>query len=210
MRPGVSLISGSDGPLTNLEKFLELGASDGAKAEEVFSICDLADMAAALMRAYNTNIPPEAKAWEFLVRSFPAAYVNALEESVHPTGHSACFVANPTDASMWGTYGDAHRGVCLKFKTSHDSSGRPALPLYTAVGTGGDMKIFYEYVPHAFFKISYSQKYFQIDFFWSIGRLPIPKLNSCWYVDEIGARSSCLDDVRSDQAAWRAQYWHAF
>lgn len=210
MHPGILPISGSDAPLDYLGKFLELGASDAAKAEEMFSISDLADMVAALMHAYSTNIPPEAKAWEFLVRSFPAAYVNALEELVHPPGHAACFVANPSDASMWGTYGDGHRGVCLKFKTSPDSSGRPALPLYTAVGMGGDMKIFYQYVPHAFWKVSYSQEYPEIDFFRSIGRLPIPKLNSCWYVDETGARSSCLNDVRSDEAAWRAQYWQAF
>jgi hypothetical protein len=207
---GVSQISGADVPLDNLAKFLELAASDAAKAEEFFSISDLADMEASLMHAYSSKIPPEAKAWEFLVRSFPAAYANALDGLVHPPGYAACFVANPTDASMWGTYGDGHRGVCLKFKTSPDSSGRPALALNTPVGMGGDMKIFYQYVPHAFWKVSYSQEYPEIDFFRSIGRLPTPKLNACWYVDENGARSSCLNDIRSDEAAWRAQYWQAF
>jgi hypothetical protein len=128
----------------------EVGASDAVKAEEFFSIYDLADMEASLMHTYTTKIPPEAKAWEFLVRSFSAAYVNALDGLVHPPGYAACFVANPTDAAMGGTYGDGHRGVCLKFKTSPDSSGRPALALNTAVGMGGDMKIFYQYVPHTF------------------------------------------------------------
>jgi hypothetical protein len=192
---------------------VELSSSDIAKAEEMFLLSELAAMQLALIHAYNAKIPPEAKAWEFLVRSFPAAYVRALDELVYPPWHAASFVANPTNAAMWGIYGDAHRGVCLKFKTSADGSGNPALPLYTLIGIRGgprETETIYNYVPHTFRKVSYSEEYPAIDFFRSIGRLPIPKLNAGWYVDEFGARSSCLEDVRANEGERRARYWDAF
>lgn len=49
----------------------------------------------------------------FLCLSFPSAYVGALDKLVHPGWYVACFSANPTNASMWGAYGDSHRGACL-------------------------------------------------------------------------------------------------
>ena len=157
---GVPPIAIPDVPLKDLAKMVELSASDIAKAEEMFLLSELAAMQLALIHAYNAKIPPEAKVWEFLVRSFPAAYVRALDELVYPPWHAASFVANPTNAAMWGIYGDAHRGVCLKFKTSADGSGNPALPLYTLIGIRGgprETENIYNYVPHTFRKVSYSE-----------------------------------------------------
>jgi hypothetical protein len=51
--------------------------------------------------------------------------------------HTALFVANPTDASMWGAYGDGHRGACLKFRTLPNKEECRTLDLYRANGWGG-------------------------------------------------------------------------
>ncbi len=203
-------VAGSNG---NLGKLVELKPSQEGMAEELFLVSELAAMQLDLIQDYNTEVPPEAQAWRFLVRSFPASYIRALDELVHSPWHTACFVANPTDASMWGTYGDGHRGVCLKFMTSPDTSGGPALNLYRINGWRGgkgNIEPTHAFVLHTFHKVTYSEAYPEIDFFRSIGRLSTQKLTEFWYNGDTDKLSSCGADIFSDETAWRERYWNAF
>ena len=52
--------------------------------------------------------------------------------------------------------------------------------------------------------------YPEIDFFNSIGRLPIPLLNAVWYTGEGGERSVCRGARALDTDAWRQKYWESF
>jgi len=180
-------------------------------AEELFLSSELIMAQMALMQDYNTAPPPEANPVIFLTRDFPASYVRALDELIHPPCFAACFVANPADASMWATYGAAHTGVCLKFRTSPDSEGHPALNLNTIRAWRGlEMEPVYSFAPHQFHKMDYSQTYPEIDFFNSIGRLPIPIMNAVWYRGEHGEFSSCRAARSCDTEAWRENYWEVF
>jgi hypothetical protein len=183
-------------------------------AEALFSASELMAAQMALIHDYNAAPPPEAKAVTFFTRDFPASYVRALDELIHPPCFAACFVANPANASMWATYGDSQTGVCLKFKTTPDSEGRLALNLNGITGWRGGKGVGMEPV-HSFhlcqfYKVDYSESYPEIDFFNSIGRLPIPLLNAVWYAGDGGERSVCRGAHALDTDAWRQKYWEAF
>ena len=190
-----------------------LKPAEADRAEELFLTSELMAAQAELIHDYNTSPPPEAKAALFLMRDFPASYARALDELIHPPYFAACFVANPADASMWATYGASHTGVCLKFKTTTDF-GRPALSLNGIRGwrgsTGKDPEPVHSFAPHQFYKMNYSQTYPEIDFFNSIGRLPIPVLNAVWYRGENGELSTCRAARAGDTDSWRQDYWEAF
>jgi hypothetical protein len=49
-----------------------------------------------------------------------------------------------------------------------------------------------------------------IDFFRSIGRLPLPTLYSQWYASESGEISICAAEMRANEEEWRSQYWKDF
>ena len=183
-------------------------------AEALFSASELMMAQMELIHDHNSAPAPEAKALAFLTRDFPASYVRALDELIHPPCFAACFVANSGDASMWATYGDAHTGVCLKFKMTPDNEGRPALSLNGINGWRGgrgmDMEPIRSFSLRAFHKVNYSESYPEIDFFNSIGRLPVPLINAVWYAGEDGERSACRDARSLDTEAWRQKYWETF
>jgi hypothetical protein len=89
-------------------------------AEALYSASELVMAQMELGHDYNTPPPSGNKHVNYLTRDFPASYVRALDELIHPSCFAACFVANPADGSMWATYGDSHRGVCLKFRTTSE------------------------------------------------------------------------------------------
>ena len=180
-------------------------------AEALFSASELMASQMALIQDYNTAQTPALKAVTFFTRDFPTSYVRALDELIHPPCFMACFLANPAKASMWATYGDSQTGVCLKFKTSTDSEGQPALNLNGINGWAGrEMEPVRSFLPRQFYKVDYSESYPEIDFFNSIGRLPIPVLNAVWYAGENGERSVCRAARALDTAAWRKSYWDTF
>jgi hypothetical protein len=182
-------------------------------AEVIFSASELMAAQMELIQDYNNPPPPEAQALIFATRDFPVRYVQALDELIHPLCFATCFVANPADASMRGTYGDSHTGVCLKFKTAADVEGQPALNLNGITGwrggTGMAPEPFRSFHPRSFYKVNYSESYPEIDFFNSLGRLPIPLLNAVWYTDAGGERSTCHSVRSLDTDTWRQKYWEA-
>ncbi len=162
---------------------------------------------------YKFNNPViKNKYWYFILVNFTNSYLNALEQILYPECYISCFVSNPTDASMWGTYGDSHKGVCLKFKTPERQNKR-SLYLYNVVGIGGTKKqneTIYEYQPYHFDKIQYSGKFPEIDFFSSIGHLPTLKLDRFWYRDNDGKFSTKRKEVFDNMENWRKVYWEKY
>jgi hypothetical protein len=73
-----------------------------------------------------------------------------------------------------------------------------------------DMEPIRSFSLRAFHKVNYSESYPEIDFFNSIGRLPVPLINSVWYAGEDGERSTSRDARSLDTEAWRQEYWKTF
>lgn len=149
----------------------------------------------------------------FLIRDFPAYYVELLEKLLYPNWYAACFVADPANPSMWGGYGDGHRGVCLKFRSEPNNAGVPSLSLYRACGWSASKEgttTHYAYVPHPFEEVRYTHDYPEIDFFASLGMVPMPKLTGFWYLGPTGTLSVCSDQIFKNEEGWRRDYWNTF
>jgi len=72
-----------------------------------------------LIAMYNAPAPTIAqKNRRMLFARFLEEYLKSLERLVHPQWYTATFTGNYTNPSMWGHYGDGHKGVCLIFRTN--------------------------------------------------------------------------------------------
>lgn len=63
---------------------------------------------------------------------------------------------------------------------------------------------------YKFDRIDYKKGFGQIDFFRSLGNLPIPTLNRIWYSDSKGKMSNCADNMYLSEDQWRQTYWDNF
>ena len=182
---------------------------DSRTAETAFAAMESTATQVELIGEYLMRDQAVSPAIRYFMRYFTTDYIAALDGLVHPDWYVACFSADPLNAAMWGTYGHGHRGVCLKFRATPNSNNQPALPLRCATGMTGD-QIIYGYVPFEFRKIEYEAKFPIIDFFRTLGGLRVVQLAHFWYRGDDGAMSTCREAFRSDEEAWRKQYWQNF
>jgi hypothetical protein len=191
-------------------KELEREHPDKPDIAEVMSSCseDVA-MQQNLILEYNGISLRNGAAWQTLISEFPRRHIRALEQLLYDDWYTACFVSDPTDASMWGNYGNKHRGVCLKFKAAANTNGKPALNMRQICGSSGNQvssSSVYGDVAHEFQKVEYSPRFVEINFFRSLGRLTMPMLRH-WYWDAAGNPSSSVMDILSESDSWRKAYW---
>lgn len=157
-----------------------------------------------------TPITPAKRVWMFFLKDFPSSYVRAIEDILHPEWRTACFVADPTHASMWGVYAEGHKGVCLAFKSHPGSDGKPSLRLHGAFGHKADADGFGPYfLDHSLpmVPVLYDSAYPATDFFRSLGRLPRSALERFWYSNAEGTHSPRVLDILAENQAWRDDYW---
>ncbi len=161
-----------------------------------------------LLHRYNNADKPIEANRAFVLFEFPNEYVTKLETLAYPDWYTACFMKECRDSSVWGSYGDNHTAACLVFKVS-DGEKSPSLRLKRVAGysSGGPVV---DFVPHTFQEVVYENKHLPVDFFRSLGRLPIPDLSRAWYTDRTGQRSACADDIFNNEDAWRKRYWDTF
>jgi Protein of unknown function (DUF2971) len=161
-----------------------------------------------LINLYNQAIDPLAKNRNFVFLTFCDEYVNRIETLFYPDWYTACFMRECRNSAVWGSYGMNHTAVCLKFKV-RDNGGRPILRLNRLNGWGSAGPTLGK-MDHEFIKIIYDNDHLPIDFFNSLGRLPIPTLKQYWYSDKTGRISVCGKDIFNNEDKWRAEYWDAF
>ena len=142
-----------------------------------------------------------------LFNTFPQKFIQKLEQVMYPNWFTACFMSRATNSSIWGNYGDNHKGACLVFETEVDESTKPYLTLdNTIVGAGSKGKIFGSSRMH-FEEMQYCHKQDAINFFDSIGQVPMGKLYSSWFVSDDGKVSS---NIPKFDETWRGEYWGEF
>lgn len=186
--------------------------ADSASFEALFSAGDFLQRQFELINYSHAGTDDERK-WLSIVQGFPVAYIEQLDHLVYSDWWVACFVADPTQAAMWGHYGDSHRGVCLKFKTANSDNQRPAINLRAITGGyGGPQGSGLNYGDRKldFVEMNYVPKFVEVDFFRSIGVLPIPTLRDEWYSAEDGTLSSSGNQIFTDPDGWRREYWQTF
>ncbi len=142
----------------------------------------------------------------FIVIDFPRAYLSKLDELVYPKWYTACFMNNYHNSSVWGNYGDNHKGVCLEFRTKNNKDNK-LITLNQVMGCEVSSNLRkHEY---EFKRVKYEKKFIEIDFFKSLGRHPYKSLKEQWYMEEGGNISKCLKSIKFDDD-WRNLYWDNF
>lgn len=165
---------------------------------------------ALLSLVRRSNQDQVSKGWRFIAFEFPDFYCQHIATTLYPGWYAACFVGNPTHAAMWAHYGNRHEGVCLKFRTEKSAEGIPLLTLNGVTGRSyssdgmttehrGESKFSLQ-------KLNYSKSFPKIDFFRSLGRLPIPVLNKDWYSTS-GEVSDAMHSGFATEEGWRQGYW---
>ncbi len=139
---------------------------------------------------------------------FPQFYLDGIKKLTYPEAYIACFMDNCNNSSIWGTYGDNHRGVCLKYRMYDEE--RPTLKLKTITGYSSSSGKILDYVDFPLQKMSYSTDFEELDFFRNIGRLPVNQLKKQWYTNENGESSECGEHLQEDSKEWRQKHWESF
>jgi hypothetical protein len=146
-----------------------------------------------------------------MLTSFVDRYLDAITGSLlHRPWRAACFSGTCTNATMWSTYADHHRGIALIFRPEINL-GKQTLRLcpYTECELENtrlpDRSANGEHID--LHKVRYSDRPVSLEFFDNIGTLPETKLESTWFSDEDGNRSDRFDEFLRDRNSWRSQYW---
>ncbi|MEM5720267.1 DUF2971 domain-containing protein [Proteus mirabilis] len=137
---------------------------------------------------------------------FPELYINQILQLVYPATYIACFMREYRDSSIWGTYGDNHKGVCLKFKTNLNN---PKLKLKAISSWNSSSGYNYQFREFDFRLVNYTNEVYELDFFTNLGRLPMPKIQE-WYKNENGELSICAQNIFKDEEKWRKTHWEQF
>ena len=146
---------------------------------------------------------------QLLIFDFPKVYLGQLEQVLYPDWYVACFMRDYQNSSVWGHYGDNHKGVCLIFE-AETTAGRNSLTLNQITGYSNNGE-HWNFSPITFYEINYKDTAGEIDFFRSIGWLPEAKLKKAWYSDKDGNLSECAAHLGPDNIeSWRENYWNNF
>ncbi|KAA0070788.1 DUF2971 domain-containing protein [Rhodanobacter sp. T12-5] len=176
--------------------------------EQIYAVINSSIMQMTLIDQHNGQMDRAQKNRNFVLIDFPAGYVQKIECLVYPLWYAACFTKNCKNSAVWGTYGDSHRGVCLKFKANVEQ-GQSILRLSRVCGWSSSEGPVRQRVSDRFTAVEYRSNFVSIDFFRSLGRLPIAIINRNWHTSEDGARSVCAltGDFTAEQ---HAKFWQQF
>lgn len=156
------------------------------------------------LRNYAIYKSGDSSNWHKISLNFADDFIEGLKELTHEKWYTACFMDSCSNSSIWGSYGDNHAGVCMKFKPS-TSNEMKLLPFHMPIGIENNGKLWGDSVLH-FHKVKYEGNAPELDFFRTIGIFSRPELEKNWYSDGNGNLSSCADVLRND-VNWRKNYW---
>ena len=135
----------------------------------------------------------------FILVNFVNNYLNSLEKLLYSEWYTACFMSESTNSSVWGHYGDNHKGVCLIFESDEDNN----IELNSTSKQFSKIKLNFQ-------PIKYTDDYPEIDFFRTLGRLPENKIIRTWHSDESGKVSNSIKKIFGNKDKWRDLYWKMF
>ncbi|WOD12970.1 DUF2971 domain-containing protein [Pseudomonas sp. NyZ704] len=156
-----------------------------------------------LIKGYARFKIGESKNWTRLCMDFPEEFLVSRIRLTTSEWFVSCFMENCENSAIWGTYGNNHKGVCLKFKVDNDN-GQPGISLMKP-GLNQGIKWWTQTKFH-FSKVSYTEKSPDLDFFCSLGGYDAQEIIDKWYTDRNGNVSSRKRDVFDNYSQWHANY----
>jgi len=161
----------------------------------------------SILSRYNGATEKNRQNAFLIFQDFPEHYALLLENLVYPEWYTACFMSSCENSSVWGHYGDNHKGACLIFE-SEDESGSDFLSLRGINGWGSNGALYGD-IKFKFESVNYEEGFGDIDFFQSLGRLTGSTLNSTWHTLN-GKVSNCAVSMQASEEDWRTAYWQNF
>ncbi|KAA0982634.1 DUF2971 domain-containing protein [Pseudomonas sp. ANT_J12] len=157
----------------------------------------------------NSSLIGDPKYVEYnqLITTFPPRYCESIERLMYPDWYVACFMEDASNSSIWGTYGENHTGICLKYKVS-GAADNINLELYGSAGLG-NKGISQTYQGMTFQKVHYNREHVEINFFTSLGNISQEK-TEFWYQGVEGEYSSAGQWFLSDGHKYRDRHWKRF
>lgn len=152
-----------------------------------------------LILQYN-NRNKMGKNKSFLLLDFPNIYLKQIEQLLYPDCSIACFSKSYKNASMWSHYAGNHEGICFQFKTNN-------LKHFNLIKN----PISNHKTPYELHPLKYQKNFPEMNFFESLGRLPIPHLIEVWLTGEEKQQSSCSKFLNNkNEEEWRQEYWKRY
>ena len=144
----------------------------------------------------NNLIPTGIPGRNFLLvhLNFPGIYLKEIEKLLGFNWRVACFMEDYHNSSVWGTYGDKHKGACLIFDSIQLEEG---------------LRQRHRFV-RGLCKVVYRDKLNEIDFFRSIGGVTV-RHAQLWYTDAEGNVSECgthSSGHGEEYRKWHTRYWN--
>ncbi|MDH3355378.1 MAG: DUF2971 domain-containing protein, partial [Chromatiales bacterium] len=191
-----------------LEKSIAIGESEESIVTKIFTAKKHLKEQTYLINKHNGDISQSKPNRNLVMNEFSSSYLERLKEITFPKWYTSCFMSECENSSVWGHYGDNHTGMCLIFDSDLIEDKR-YIKLNGITGWGSSGPSYGKNVMELH-SIDYEEGFGEIDFFTSIGSLPIPVLNKMWYVDENKNLNSCAHEMNADENAWRSNYWSNF
>lgn len=183
-------------------------AQDHKQVDDIFDIFKNLQDSIILRNKSEGTFYQDFSNRNFVFVDFPEKYLNEIEKLLYPQWYTACFMKESHSSSVWGHYGDGHKGVCLIFESEH-SEKEDFIRLKGKVGWGSEGPIMGDR-NHLFHQVNYEDGFEEIDFFKFIGSLPTHQLLSMWYMNEDKTLSKVADSYISNEETWQQQYWNVY
>ncbi|MDY7560452.1 DUF2971 domain-containing protein [Pseudomonas sp. 10B1] len=114
---------------------------------------------------------------------------------MHPQWYVACFMKECNNSAIWGSYGDNHRGICLRYRVLGDA---PSMTMEMNKPDGrGYNGISHSFQNMSFKEVFYDREFSEMDFFRFLGNVSNEALSGFWYSDAQGNLSSKSEWLRS-------------
>lgn len=198
----------SEDLIRGVEKLITDGEIDEVAINNLFMARNHISEQMHLIGKYSDVPSGDISNKTLIISEFASTYLSRLEDIVFPKWYTSCFMSECKNSSVWGHYGDNHSGMCLIFEpVSLNHKSFIKLNELSGVGSSGP---FHGKLSMEFHPVNYKDGFLAIDFFTSIGSLPIPVLNKMWYMDDEGNTSICAHKMNTDEHAWRSSYWANF
>lgn len=153
-----------------------------------------------------------------LLIGFPEEFCQQLEYLMFPHWYVACFMKSCANSSIWGSYGDNHKGICLIYKSRKFRGSNcltlSKLPLefvqaYNALRPKEEYHLTMP-LQLPLTDVSYSAAYSKPNFFTSIINEQKEWALSYWYTDESGTASTCATWLYNKPSEMITQYKDEF
>lgn len=145
-----------------------------------------------------------------LTFDFPEKYIKNITKVLYNKHCVACFSGTFQNEPMWAHYANNENGICLEYKVTNINES-PCLRLYSVVRTystsdPSKWQVFTGAHWETILPVVYSDEYPEIDFFTSLGALPMPIIRGFWLCNYDRSRfSACLKNYDPIEQ-WRQHY----